>query len=61
MEIGCADFGTPYFYLDNLFLILNMFTYSVNFRGDFSQILHSSGINMCPGYRNTLFFIKKCK
>ena len=61
MEIGCADFGTPYFYQDNLFLILNMFTYSVNFRGDFSQILHSSGINMCPGYRNTLFFIKKCK
>lgn len=61
MKWGCADFGTPSFYLDNLFLILNMFTYSVNFRGDFSQILHSSGINMCPGYRNTLFFIKKCK
>lgn len=49
MEIGCADFGTPYFYQDNLFLILNMFTYSVNFRGDFSQILHSSCIKYASG------------
>ena len=49
MEIGCADFGTPYFYLDNLLLILNMFTYSVNFRGDFSQILHSSCIKYASG------------
>ena len=49
MEIGCADFGTPYFYQDNLFLILNMFTYSVYFRGDFSQILHSSCIQYVSG------------
>lgn len=49
MGIGCADFGTPYFYLDNLFLILNMFTYSVYFRGDFSQILHSSCIKYASG------------
>ena len=49
MGIGCADIGTPYFYLDNLFLILNMFTYSVYFRGDFSQILHSSCIKYVSG------------
>ena len=49
MKWGCADFGTPSFYLDNLFLILNMFTYSVNFRGDFSQILHSNYIKYVSG------------
>ena len=37
MEIGCADFGTPYFYQDNLFLILNMFTYSVFFEAIFHK------------------------
>ena len=61
MEIGCADFGTPYFYLDNLFLILNMLLIRLIFEAIFHKSCIVAAFSMRPVYRNTLFFIKKCK